>query len=70
MATAIRRSPLISFFVLAYLLSWAVWTPLVFLDLAEESTTVVMLVGVLGPMAGRSSWRGSPAPAGSSGAPH
>ncbi len=50
MAATIRRRPLISFFVLAYLLSWAVWTPLILVDLGETLTTTFMLVGVLGPM--------------------
>lgn len=52
MTATIRRNPLLSFCVLAYLLSWATWTPLIFLDLGETLTMTIMLVGVLGPMGG------------------
>lgn len=50
MAASIRRHPLVWFFLLAYLLSWVVWTPLIVVDLGETATTSIMLVGVLGPM--------------------
>lgn len=52
MKDLIKRKPLISFFFLAYLLSWIFWLLAVFAGtIDEELALLLMLVGVLGPMA-------------------
>ena len=51
MKELIERRPLISFYVLAYFISWIIWIPLIFIGLDEDLRFVVMLIGVLGPMA-------------------
>lgn len=51
MKKMIREYPLISFFVLAYLLSWVCWVPLTFAEGVDQDLVfLIMLVGVLGPM--------------------
>lgn len=48
----IKNKPLISFFVLAYLLSWIIWIPLIFVKgVDSDIIQLIMLIGVLGPMA-------------------
>ena len=47
----VNSCPLISFCCLAYLLSWIIWIPLIFLRLDKSLTLIIMLIGVFGPMA-------------------
>jgi uncharacterized protein len=50
MNTLISKRPLISFFFLAYVLSWVIWVPLIFIKgLDPDLTMLIMLIGVLGP---------------------
>ncbi len=52
MKDAIIKRPLLTFFILAYLLSWLCWVPLMFGEGWDQGfVTVIMFVGVLGPMA-------------------
>lgn len=46
----IKKRPLITFFILTYLISWVCWIPLIFVDgMDEDLAFIVMLLGVLGP---------------------
>lgn len=52
MSTAIGRYPLASFFVLACVLSWVLWTPFVLLgDAGGVASTISWILGGFGPLA-------------------
>lgn len=51
MKETMTKRPLISFFVLAYTLTWIFWVPMIFLKtLNQELVWLALLIGSLGPM--------------------
>lgn len=51
MIKTMTKHPLVSFFVLAYAITWIFWVPMVFLkDLSHDLVWLALLIGSFGPM--------------------
>lgn len=49
MKSILKQYPLVSYFVLAYLLSWLLWIPVTFVKDPPDALSLLVLVGIWGP---------------------